>query len=146
MTEWTIRKWEEKWRPEGACENPDLADRILAARYLKDRGLYHTLSLMDQGEPIASSTQIVHKNNIVGQYIYRNPKYDWHNVMTRLIEQVFFWAREMGFKKVDIGGVQSYKKRWAPQDGERWEFRISPYYLFYVKRFTEIVQKISNKR
>jgi len=145
LTEWTIRKWEERWRPKGAAENPDLNDRLLAARYLKDRGLYHILSLANQGEPIASATVIVHREDIVGQYVYSSPEFNWHNVMTRLMELVFFWSQDSGYQNVDIGGVQDYKKRWAPQDGERWEFRVCPNYLLHMRRAKKIVQKIRDK-
>jgi GNAT superfamily N-acetyltransferase len=145
FAEWTLRNWEERWRPKGLAEMLDLEDRLLALKDLEDRGLYHTLALLDQDKPAASATVIVHQNEVVGQYNYRDPEYDWHGAMTRLIESVFFWAKERGFARVDIGGVQDYKSRWAPEDGERWEFRVCPDYLLLARRAAEVARKLRNK-
>lgn len=143
MTEWTINKWAERWSSKR--EMPDLSDRILAASDLTKKGSYHTLALLHGDDPVASATVLVHRREVVGQYIYRNPKYDWHAGMTRLIESVFFWSKEMGFEKIDIGGVQDYKTHWAPPNGDRWEFRICPNYLLLARRMETYFQKIKEK-
>jgi hypothetical protein len=58
--------------------------------------------------------------------MFRDKRYDWHCVGTRILDLVTQWAAEHGFAKLDIGGWYDYKAKWAPQDGERWDFRICP--------------------
>jgi GNAT superfamily N-acetyltransferase len=125
--EWTIRHWEAKWRPEKAPERPDLAERLLAAEYLQRRGRYYTLSMYDRDRIIAGLAFIVHCNWAVAHTNYRDPAYDRHGVMTRLMDLSFSWARDMGFDGIDLGGSYEYKRKWAPLSGQKWTFIVSPY-------------------
>jgi hypothetical protein len=127
--EWTITKWSAKWHPQGAAEMPDLADRLLASEYLEKRGLYHTLSLVDADELVAGLSFLIHRNTAVAQVNYRVPSYDRHGVMTRLMDLSFYWAREKGFETIDLGGSFDYKEKWAPKNGEKWEFDVSSRYI-----------------
>jgi hypothetical protein len=126
VTEWIVRSWGEKWRPPGATEMVDLRDRILAATYLLKHGSYYSLALFDGTQIAAGGNLIVHRNEVVAQYNYRNPQYDKQGVMTRHIDMTFAWAREMGFEGLDLGGSQDYKTRWAPENGKKWEFVTHP--------------------
>ncbi|GIK40331.1 MAG: hypothetical protein BroJett011_41640 [Chloroflexota bacterium] len=77
---------------------------------------------------------MVHHNDLVAGVIYRKPEYDWYGVGVRLIDLVFSFAAEKGFETLDIGGGHDYKKYWAPQAGERWQFNICPECLYRVKQ------------
>lgn len=144
MTEWTIKQWGEKWSSGRYGEIDDIADRILAALYLQERGAYHTLTLFDGDNPVASVTALTHRNDAVAQYNYRDSRYDWHSPMTRLLELFFYWSRDMGFQRVDIGGKEEYKRHWAPPYGERWEFRIYPEHLLVRERVGGILHQLKN--
>ena len=127
--EWTIKNWEMRWRRQGMSEMPDLAERLAASEYLEKKGLYHTLSLLDGVEPVAGITFMIHQNTAVAHVNYRDPRYDRQGVMTRLMDLSFYWAREMGFEEIDLGGSFDYKEKWAPANGEKWEFDVAPAYL-----------------
>lgn len=120
----TIRSWEEKWRPNGMKEMPDLTERILIADYLQRKGLYYSTFLYDRDDPIAGATVLIHGKDVVAQCNYRKPEYNWHGVMSHLIHMQFMWAKDMGYEKFDIGGSFEYKDKWAPENGYKWEFEI----------------------
>jgi hypothetical protein len=140
-TEWTIRKAEAKWRPQGIIATPDLAERLLVTEYLEKKGLHYTLSLHDHDTPVAGAAFILHRHDVVGHTIFRDPNYNWHGAMTHLINLSFHWAREMGFEKIDIGGSFDYKEKWAPEDGEKWEFEICPGYIYLKKRTLRLLRR-----
>ena len=143
--EWTIRNWEAKWRPQGISEMPDLAERLQAAQYLQERGLLYSLLLFDRDEPAAGRTLIIHRNEVVAQVNYRNPKYDKYGAMNRLGDITFQWAQEMGFKSIDLGGSHDYKNTWAPENGRKWKFTICPGYIFFKKQASQLASSMKNK-
>jgi hypothetical protein len=134
--EWTIRSWDAKWRPRRMGESPDVAERLAVARHLEERGLHHTLLLFDGDEPVAGVTLISDRNDAVPYINYRNPEYDRHSVMNRLEELMFYWAKERGFTKIDMGGSHDYKERWAPEDGAKWEFTVCSEYVLRERRIS----------
>jgi hypothetical protein len=115
-------------------ESPDLADRILVARYLEQQGRFFTFGLHDQGNLIAATTVMIHRNDIIASVNYRKPEYDWYGVGDRLMDLVFTWAAQSGYNQLDIGGGQAYKIKWAPQAGERWLLNICPDPLYSAKQ------------
>lgn len=141
MREWTLRSWEQKWRPTGMAELSDLPDRILVAQYLEDHGKYHTLSLHDGDKSAAAATVLIHRGDVVAQYNYRNPEYDWHGAMSRVIDLVFHWSQDMGYEGIDIGGSFDYKDRWAPEAGKKWEFKICPDHILLIRRMDAIISR-----
>lgn len=139
--EWVIKNWDAKWRDNSAI-SPALSDRIIAAKYLEGLGQHYTLVLLDRDTPIGGATNTVHHKDLVAGVIYREPEYDWHGVGVRLIDLVFSFAAENGFETMDIGGGHDYKKHWAPQEGERWQFTICPEYLYRAKQVVNWGRKI----
>ena len=132
--EWVIKNWDGKWQENPAAVSPSLADRILVAEYLENRNQHYTLSLLDGDTLIGGATNTVHGNDLVAGVIYREPEYDKYGVGVRLIDLVFSFAVENGFETMDIGGGHDYKQKWAPQEGERWQFNICPEYLYRAKQ------------
>jgi len=132
--EWVLKNNEEKLLPAGLAEIPDLAEKIAVSRYLEDRNLYYTLSLRDGDRRVAGATLIKHGNDAVAHTFYRDHQYNWHGVGTRLVELSFHWAKEMGFRRMDVGGSFEYKHKWAPEEGRKWAFEICPWPL-YVKNW-----------
>jgi GNAT superfamily N-acetyltransferase len=119
--DWTIKNWHSKYKESR------LGDRLLVARYLHDQGRMYTISAKDDEKLIAAEALLVYRDELIFQYNYRDPQYDWYGIGNRLLDHCFQWASEMGFKKLDLGGFSpEYKKRWAPQDGEIWVARICP--------------------
>jgi len=141
-TEWTIKNWETKWRPKGVAEKPDLPDRLLVAQYLEKRGLYYTLSLLDRDKITCAVGCLIHSNDLVVQYMYRGPGYRAQGTPPRLFELTCYWAKEMGLKKIDIGGpLEIFKKTrigdkeyFAPEDGKLWEFDVCPFFHIFLKK------------
>jgi hypothetical protein len=140
-TEWTIRNWEAKWRPQNIPQMPDLAERLLVAQYLEGKGLCHTLSLVDGDKITASLTFTIHRDDAVAHYNYRNPEYNRQGVMNRLMDLGFYWVRDMGFQKIDLGGSFDYKDKWAPENGEKWEFSVCPSNIMFERRASELLRK-----
>lgn len=150
-TEWTIKNWEVKQRPKGVAEKPDLPDRLLVAQYLEKKGLYYTLTLLDNSGKITCAIGcLIHRNDLVAQYIYRGSNYKAQATPPRLFELACYWAREKNFNKFDIGGPLDLFKRtrirakedWAPESGKLWEFDICPsFYKFLGKKTLQLAHR-----
>jgi hypothetical protein len=134
-TEWTVLNWETKWRTDPAVARSDLADRLAVVKYLERIGRHFTLTLTDQGRPIAGNTLVRQGNDLVGQYIYRTPEYDQYGVGNRLIDLTFRWGADQGFDTLDLGGDHpQYKKHWAPEAGAKYSFSVCPAVRYHLKR------------
>jgi hypothetical protein len=145
--EWTIRNWEEKWRTNPEIRNPSLQDRILAAKYLEQRGQFFTLMLLDQDNPIGGATVLVQNKVLVAGVLYSEPSYRQNGVGIRLIDLCFTFAIEKGFEVIDIGGGHDYKENWAIQEGERWWFNLCPEPLYKIKQIARwFRQKIGYRK
>lgn len=119
-SEWVISRWAAKWGvPEG-----ETRDRLLAASYLEARGRHFSLTLFDGDRPVAGQTCLSHRGDMVAQCIHREDENGQLN--NRLIHETFLWAREKGFRGIDIGGGHDYKRKFAPVAGERQELTIAP--------------------
>lgn len=140
MTEWTIKNWELRWRSPEQHELPGTEDRLLVAEYLEKRGQFYSLCLFDHDKPAASATIIIHRKDAVAYVNYRDNHYDWNGAMSRLIELIFHWSKDMGFENIDIGGSFDYKDRWAPEHGTKWEFRVCPDFILKFSRAKNIVR------
>ena len=141
--EWTIKKWEERWRKNPMKADPSLSDRILITKYLEERKCHFTLMLLDQDIPIGGATMIVHNKDLVASVLYNDTNYRSHGVGIRLIDLCFDFAAANNFEIFDIGGGYDYKNKWARKDGERWLFNVCPEPLFKVKQFVNHVRKKS---
>ena len=141
--EWIVRNWASKWRTGGISETPDLSERLLAAQYLQEQGRYFALMLFDGDEPIAGGTLMIHRNEAVAHCSYRDPKYDWHGVMTRHIDLTISWAKSMGLQGIDLGGSYAYKKIWAPENGEKWKFEICPDNVRLERKALQFVKRVN---
>jgi hypothetical protein len=145
-TEWIIRNWDQKWRgAQGIGQGPDVTEKLLTAEYLQKKGLYYSLLLLDRDEPVAGGTYLIHRNEVVAHCSYRNPKYDWHGGMNRLLEMQFFWARDMGFDGIDLGGTFDYKKRWAPERGQYMIFTVCPDNILVGDRVSKLIGTVRRK-
>lgn len=131
MREWTIMNWGAKWGQGEKNGMPDLSDRLLVAEYLEKKELLYTLSLHDRETPIAGATILVHNNDSVAYVNHRHQEYGYYGVMNRLIDLSFFWSKEKAFNRIDLGGSADYKKKWAPEAGQKYQFRISPTFSIF---------------
>jgi hypothetical protein len=143
-TEWIIKGWDQRWR--GSQDGgPDIADRLVAAEYLQKRGLYYSHLLLDGSKPAAGVTTIIHRNEAVAHYSYRNPDYDRHGAMTRLKELLFFWARDMGLDAISIGQRHDYKLRWAPERDRYMTFKVYPDIILARDRVSRSLRAVNGK-
>jgi hypothetical protein len=121
-----IANWEEQWRDHPDQQTIIASDLVVAAEYGERRDQWRSFLLLDGDVSVAGMLCLVHGNDLVPWVMFRDKRYDWHYVGTRILDLVVQWAAEHGFAKLDIGGWYSYKAKWAPQDGEQWDFRICP--------------------
>jgi len=121
-----IAKWEEQWRDHPDQQTIIASDLVVAAEHPQQRDQWHSFLLLDGDVPAAGITGLVLGNDLVATVMFRDKRYDWHYVGTRILDLLTQWAAEHGFAKLDMGGWYSYKAKWAPQDGEHWDFRICP--------------------
>lgn len=144
--EWVLKSWDQKWRRvQGGGPGLDIADRLIAAKYLQERGLCHSLLLFDRDKPVAGLNLIVHRNEALAQTAYRNPEYDWHGAMNRLWEMCFLWARDMGFEGIFLGHGYDYKKRWAPECGRHTTFCVNPDIALVGGRVCKLIGTVRGK-
>ena len=144
-----LRSGTRNRRQPASGDREDLRDRLVAAQYLEKHNLSHTFVILDAGRLIAGSTVLVHRNALVGQYSYRDPDFDWYGVGHRLMDFIFEWASKCGYAEFDLGGAYpDYKRRWGPQDGEKWHIQIRPELSYRMRQLRELagsfVSKISS--
>lgn len=126
MRQWTIRNWGHTWGPGHGRSIEDVPARLLLSEHLERDGDFYTLSLHDGDRPIAGATLIIHDGDAVAYVNHREGVYDRHGAMVCLIDHCFAWAREKGFKHLDIGGTNAYKRHWAPELGHKYELTVNP--------------------
>jgi hypothetical protein len=142
-TDWTIRNYEKKWGLANYDEQTCISDRLLVAKYLEQKDRIVTFIIKDSQKPICGSTLFEHNNELVGVYSYRESEYDWHGVGHYVLDHIFHWAAEQGYKKFDMGGdYPHHKKRWAPQDGQKFTFNICPGYKYYAKQILDKMARV----
>jgi hypothetical protein len=118
--EWVVASWVENWkgdRDEQGLAGPDC---LLAGLELQRLGEYHVVALADGDELVAGATLYV-RSGLMGGQIFtwdRSRAKQW--VGTRLMDECFNLARDLGCDTFDLGGVSDYKEKWAPADGERY--------------------------
>ena len=122
--EWVIRNWGLAWR----VAPHHVEDMLLAARMRVAQGRYHSLVVYDNDRAIAGATEIEDDGDLVGQAVFRDPDYERHSLGTFVIDRLFAWAVERGFKGLDFGGTASYKERWAPVGGRKFTVSVMPLY------------------
>ena len=140
--DWIIKNSTAKWASSENTYIEELGDRLMVADYLAKRGQFHSLLLLSSGIPVAGNTFIVHGRDLVSGVVYRNPAYEKYSVGTRIWDLSFEWAAKNNYEKLDIGGGFDYKKRWAPQEGERNKFRVCPPYLFAIKEALRLGRRL----
>lgn len=139
--DWIIRNWGLTWEQKPIVVH----DSILVANYLESQGLHYSFILLDQDKPVAGHTFMHHGNDLVWAITYRDPAYDSYGVGTRLMDLVFHWAKDAGFKTIDLGGRHDYKIRWAPKASELWLFNVCPEPIFRVKQAIDLARRASRK-
>lgn len=142
--EWVIRQWGQKWSASAAADSPDLRDRLPAALYLQAAGQHFTLTLRDGERIVAGNTVLKHGETLVGQAVYRDPEYEWQGVGNRLMQLTFYWARETGFRWIDIGGGNAYKERWAPPQSQWETFEYMPTSSFCIEGVRRFPRRIKS--
>ena len=92
-----------------------------------------SLTLCDAGRPVAGQTCLIHRGEMVGQNLYREDDKN-SGIGNRLVHLTFCWAKEKGLSAIDIGGGHDYKRKFAPQRAERYEFTIAPPATYFAHR------------
>jgi hypothetical protein len=136
---WTVERWAERWASDAAEETIVKSDLLLSADFLQKRDLYHSFRLMDGERPVAGHNFLVLGDSILSQTTHFDDEYRGLSVGSRLTDLIFYWARESGYRKIDLGGGHTYKLKWAPQDGELWNYNICPEHLHRVKQASKLV-------
>jgi GNAT superfamily N-acetyltransferase len=130
---WIIVNWAARWQGDPEEETVVADDLVLAAEHLESLGQHHSFLLRSQGAPIAGYTFMVEGNDLVFSRTHFDPDYARLGVGTRTLDLVFQWAAVSGYDRIDLGGGHGYKERWAPRDGERWDFTVAPAYRYAMK-------------
>jgi hypothetical protein len=131
--EWIIDGWKRRWENDEGQEVIVYDDALMLARYMQDRGLYHSFLLLDSGKPIGGSTVRVVGDALRGAFTVYDPAYAWHRPGTYLLDRLFQWAAANGYKELDLGPGHEYKARIASVAGEVWSFGVCPKWLQVVK-------------
>jgi hypothetical protein len=127
-SEWIISSWARKW----GIAADETQDRILAARFLEQRGKHFSLTLFDGDRPVAGQTCLSHRGEMIAQCLYREN--DSSSLGNRMIHLTFCWAKEKGFRAIDIGGGYDYKRKFAPPGGEEHAFILAPRWRYAAEQ------------
>jgi hypothetical protein len=125
---WIIHNWGKKW----GVAIDEIQDRIATSHYLEKSGKHFSLTLFDGDQPVAGQTCLMHRGTVVGQCFHRES--NDNSLGNRLIQMTFYWAREKGFRAIDIGGGHDYKRSFAPPMGERYELKLAPLPVYLAER------------
>ena len=129
-SEWVIRNWGLAW----SVAPYHVADMLVAARMREERACYHNLIVCDGERMIGGATVLEDDGDVVGQAVYRDPAYERYSLGTFVMDRVFAWTRERGFKGLDLGGTAQYKERWAPVGGRKFVVEVLPFYRSIADR------------
>ncbi len=124
--EWIIRSWATHWR---SPETSSWEDLIVSAEHYRKADRFHTIRLLDGGEPVAGSSFLVENGGLLYVTTYTRPEYRQLGAGTRVLDFAFAWAADFGFKHMDVGVGHEYKKRWAPESAMRWSYDIRPWHV-----------------
>ena len=119
-----VANWAEQWRDHPDQQTITASDLAVAAEYPGSR--WHSFLLFDGDVPTAGLDCLVRGNDLAAIVMFRDKKYDWHCVGTRILDLAVQWAAEHGLARFEMGGWYTYKGKWAPQSGEHWDSRVSP--------------------
>lgn len=126
--EWVTCHWRERWstgRPGEIAAK--WADRLAATRWGIEHGTAHVWAIRDGAGWVSGVTGFVRDEELHVLSVYRDQRYDWHNVGHRAIYETFSWAYQNGLKSVSLGVDFDYKRRWATPSAPRWSFIVSPF-------------------
>lgn len=123
--QWVVNRSDELWRLNPDTPTPQLHARLTAAEYLEPIQRHITLTLQDGDQYVAGDTYLVHRGDLVALNTFRDRRYNEKGVGNRLLDLGCFWARENGFRSIDIGGGFGYKERWAPVGGVKHSLLIA---------------------
>jgi hypothetical protein len=125
--DWIVATWLQMWKDDP--EQQAFAagpDRLLASRLLLQRGLLHSVALLDGEVPIAGATHVRLGRTLVFHCTARDRTRDLYNAGTRVLDESFHWAATAGFQSLDMGGGMGYKRRWAPEGEQRYHLTVQP--------------------
>ena len=119
-----IANWAEQWRDHPDQQTIIASDLAVAAEHPASQ--WHSFLILDGDVATAGLSCLVRGKDLLATVMFRDKKYDWHYVGTRILDLAVQWAAEHGFAKFEMGGWYSYKAKWAPQTGEHWDSRVCP--------------------
>ncbi|BAN01753.1 GNAT family N-acetyltransferase [Ilumatobacter coccineus] len=111
---WTVDRWEANWRDDSHQAAVAAADRIAVWTHLLANGQVQTVSLRENGVPIAGAVNVAVGSRLTGQCIARDLDHPAKSSGHRVIDAGFEHARAAGFQTFDLGGSVGYKSAWAP--------------------------------
>ena len=136
---WTINQWAQKWRTQETEIGRDL---VVAAEYYQTHGRYHTFRLVLDGTPVAGNTFFVANGRLIYQTTFFDDTYKRDAVGTRLLDFVFQWAADAGYRQIDLGGGHEYKTMWAPENGRIWSYNVCPKYVYLRRQAVQFARRI----
>jgi hypothetical protein len=137
--EWVTANWGRHW----VVDPRNVNDRIFSAQCLRKLGKYLTIVMYDGERPVAGNTYLEHNGSLVWLVTYRDEGYEQFGVGTRLMDYSFQYAKQSGFRNLDLGTTQSYKLRWAPLSDQQWvKFELCPEYQYRLMQFRRYGNRI----
>ncbi len=143
--EWGLAAWRDMWKDDPEAEVCAYPDRLNFWRALRDAppagrdqlGL-RTLCVRDGDRIVACVIFLSCGDKLMWQSTSRSFDYDAYGVGTYALDRAIEWAREQGFKLVDLAGGGGFKADWAPVIGQRYgaEFRPAP--IDFMRRIRPI--------
>jgi hypothetical protein len=138
--DWIVRTWIDMWKDHPAQQTLAGNDRLVASRMLAEKGLLHSVALVDGDEPVAGATHLVQGKKLLFHCNARDRTRAAQAVGTRVLDETFHWAAQNGFESFDLGGGMDYKRWWAPPAGERYHLNFRPPVMRAARRFADAVR------
>lgn len=122
-----ITAWGQNW----GIHEGEIADRLVAAEYLESAGRHVSIMLTDSDRQVGGASCFIHDGELVAGVYFRSREYDRFDVGTYIIYLAFEMVREFNLRGFDLGGGQSYKKRYAPIRGKKLHMRVCGSFMKY---------------
>lgn len=140
--EWGLNTWRDMWKDDPEDEVCAFCDRLRLWTALREEasaepGHYglRTVSVRDGDRIAACVIFVAHEDKLFWQCTSRDLAYNKHGVGTFALDAALRWAKEQGYKTVDLSGGAGFKADWAPVAGERFGAIIRPAPIRFFRKF-----------
>lgn len=140
--EWGLLAWRDMWADDEQGEVCAYPDRLRFWNHIRkqasehaDDFKLHTLCVRDGARVAACVIFLSRGKDLFWQCTSRDKDYNRFGVGTYALDSALQWARDSGFRTVDLAGGGGFKAEWAPRAGQRHGALFRPGPIPFFRKF-----------